>query len=78
MVDASWEGGEIVQGWLGEDARGEVFDFLQAWDVGEEDHGVFESGHVLRVWMEVRRGDAEGDVVYSEMRGVAWEADTWC
>jgi hypothetical protein len=27
--------------------------------------------------MEVRRGDAEGDVVYSEVRGVAWEADTW-
>ena len=51
---------------------------LQAWDVGEEDHKVFEPGDTLWVWMEIRRGDAKGDVVYSEVRGVAREADAWC
>ena len=51
---------------------------MQAVDVGKEDDIVFESGYALWLWMEVRRGDAEGDVVDSEVRGVAWEADTRC
>jgi hypothetical protein len=50
---------------------------VQAWDVGEEDHGVFEAGDALGGWVLGRGGDAEGDVVYSEVGGVAWEADAW-
>ena len=63
LVDASWQGCEIVQGRLGEGVGWEVFEFAQTVDVGEEDDVVFESGHALGVWMEVGRGDAEGDVV---------------
>lgn len=40
---------------------------MQALDVGEEDHGVFESGDSLGGWVAGGRGYAKGDVVYSKV-----------
>lgn len=64
---------ESVEGRIGEDIRWKALDVLELFlEIRQEYHVVSVPGDALRSWMTLRRGDAERDVVQTEVGGVSW------